>query len=1151
MKKKFLLLTILMIVSAFSYNLYAQEDVTSKYITNASLSSLSGWTAVNFNTPVSGNGTIRIENEDRKSYNTVGYATECYAGWSRLEITNYSLTQTIKLPAGNYTLVNYSFFRYGIAADTDAGKSQAFLKAGNDQVAIKTLGSIQADGYANSQLEGAVAFDSKMYRNTLDFTIPESDTEIEIGLVGTFDLKQSWCIVGKFELIYNDKEATMVAPFDVTGYITNSGFEYRNMNGWTQSLEGYFQTQINDQGFKTGLIYAEKWQSKDKGKLPEGSMSQTISNLPAGYYKLSVNLGGDGTYVDLNGKIANWTEDKDYTVGYVLAENEDLTITAGKTTEGSANWIHFDNFKLYFCGDVAKALTDLIAKKTDYESKLPAAAYAQLVSDVNEYDQNYTDVDELLAAIDAVTALYTDADALATAYAAYLTALERANTAVATTDKIYEQLRDDLSSVIEANNPVAEQTVEAYDNATDALNEAAAAVENSANSYKIIAAGEVPTNSIDGWVTENSNVLQVNTWSTEADGTGMVTPFIENWVYKNNVLGDGKVYYTLSGLKPGEIYYAQALVRAYSEAGNVPNGPNFFINDVVTDMTSEGTSFTFNNMKGYYGTLGGTAVVGEDGTIKLGVVISGANYNWVAFKNVAIQSMDDALQAAIDKVEAYYDKIPAGVKSATQSLVSSLSSPTTPAEYEAAIQTLTEKAEELAAIVLSYEKYLELKAYGNSLAGVESDNPTGMTELSDFIEEVDEDVQSATTQDAIDAAYDSLKDKMVEYANASNPTDGNRFDLTFMLTNPNLEGLPIGQSCDGWASEETDGNSQVMTNDSKTNGTKTAFYEYWSNPAKASGKFALYLTVNLTPGIYNMSCYAFAEDQYTNNTVNGVWFYADETQGSAITSTKLEPANIEFVNTEEHNVKIGLKTTTGNTRNWMGIGYVELYKLPSTKVTELTDADTEAPAAGAYTSITYDRSLLEGLNTLVLPFQTTKEELGENVEAVLEYTGTTTSGDKITLNFSPVETLSPNVPYAIMMTADAPLPEFENKTLIEPTDLTVTDANGMFDFVGTYTCWTKNVDSPIVNGDYVAGATEFKKAKGGNGLKAYRAYLKKAETVDPTNVAFNFDGYVVEGIEAVELLDRMSGEYYNLNGQRVGTPQRGIYIKDGKKIIVK
>ena len=63
--------------------------------------------------------------------------------------------------------------------------------------------------------------------------------------------------------------------------------------------------------------------------------------------------------------------------------------------------------------------------------------------------------------------------------------------------------------------------------------------------------------------------------------------------------------------------------------------------------------------------------------------------------------------------------------------------------------------------------------------------------------------------------------------------------------------------------------------------------------------------------------------------------------------------------------------------------------------------------------------------------------------------------------------------------------------------------------------------------------------------------MKKVADGDPTNVAFNFDGEVITGIEAVELLNRMSGDMYNLNGQKVNRTQRGIYIINGQKVVVK
>ena len=715
-RKLFLLLcTVLTMLGA-----QAQKDVTSTYITNATLSSLDGWTNVNFNTPVQGN-------------NTTGYASECYAGWGSLEKDKYSLTQKITLPAGNYTLVNYSFFRYGLAYNTDASKSLAYLKAGDSQVAVKTLGSISASGYADSQAEGANAFDSKMYRNTLDFTIDADNTEIEIGLVGTFDLKQSWMICGMFELIYNDEEATMDSPFDVTGYLTNPGFEYRDMTGWTLSESGAFGAQSNTSfDNKAGGYYAEKWQAS--GALSDRSMSQTLSDLPAGLYTLSAYAyyDSDGAYISLSDgtdtkttSVTSGSSSK-YSVSFVLAEGKDLTVAAG-IASGTRNWICFDRFSLSFGGDVNAALTTLLNKVSDYDGVIPTAAYSDLQTNVAAYDQTYTDVDELLDAIDAVQALYDAADLLKTPYA-----------------------------TITANLAAAQTLAADYSNVLTMISTVSAGVESS---------------------TEASTIESYNT--------------------------------------------------------------------------------------------------------------------------------------------------------------------------------------QLTTVMSAFEDYLDVKNSAETLAAVESTDTEAQATLSSAISTQDAAVQAATTPDALNTAMETatteIKSAAYTYISAADPTEGNRFDLTFLMTNPDLTGLATWQPADGWASEESDGNSQVMVNASKTvtvdGVTYSYFYEYWSETAKASGNFALYNAVTLPEGTYSMSCYAFAEDQYTSSTVNGVFFYANDTQGSAVTSTQLSEQSISFINDAEQEVKIGLKTlATGNTRNWMGIGYVKLYK----EYTDNTTYPINVNATGAEVVATVD-----------------------------------------------------------------------------------------------------------------------------------------------------------------------------------------------------
>ena len=909
MKRK-LLLAALVVVGCLE--IQAQKDVTSQYITNATLSNgTTGWTVTNKNDgPAQGN-------------NTTGYAMEFYAGWNALNVTSYSALQTITLPAGNYTLVNYSFFRQGQNYNTDSNKSLAKLKAGDNEVSLKTLGSITAAGYANSMAEGANVFDSKMYRNTVDFTIDADNTEIEIGVYGTFDEAKSWCILGMFELIDNGTAATMDAPFDVTGYITNPGFEYRDMTGWTLSGESVIGTQNNSQSFKVGGYYAQTWQPSTSGALAEGSMSQTLTSLPAGYYKLTANLGGNGTYVDLNGKTANWTEDKDYTVGYVLSENEDLTITAGKTAEGTANWIHFDNFKLYFCGDVAAALTTLLGQVDDYDGTIPSAAYSALQADVAAYDQSYSDVDELLAAIADVQELYEAADALVAPYTAWLAA------------------------------------------------------------------------------------------KATADG------------------------YNVEG-----------------------------INSVVSTQST-------------------------------------------------------TVEAATDA---------------------------------ATINTATTT---VAALNTAYASFSALKAKADILVAVNNDNSSANSTLSTAISDQNTAATAATTADAINTATSTLKAAMTTYVGAANPEgNGAQFDCTFLMTNPDLSGFTSWtkvENVDGWYTDQTtEGqNAQVMKNDGVACSKGNAFFEYWSATAAANGEFTLYNKVNLPEGTFAINCYALATaNGVAGATTSAIYFYANDTEGSLISADKLTEAEITFVNNTQQDVKIGLKAKEGNQFRWMGIGYVELYKVPAQTYTVSENEEYDDTQSGAG-DVTLNRTIKVGLNTLVLPFSMTQAEVEEKFgEGSVVYSVSSYENENI--SFASRSGISANEPCLLKATVAGTSYTLADRTITAANTDAPTVNGTNVSMIGTYAA-SADVEKNASN--YVLSSGElYLVTTDGLAISCTRAYIQLADggSAKSRVLTMSFDGEVT-GIAAIEgdNISLETGVIYNLSGQRVVNPTKGIYIVNGKKVLVK
>ena len=93
---------------------------------------------------------------------------------------------------------------------------------------------------------------------------------------------------------------------------------------------------------------------------------------------------------------------------------------------------------------------------------------------------------------------------------------------------------------------------------------------------------------------------------------------------------------------------------------------------------------------------------------------------------------------------------------------------------------------------------------------------------------------------------------------------------------------------------------------------------------------------------------------------------------------------------------------------------------------------------------------------------------------------------------------------------------------------------------------------------YVVSANEgiFKKAPATLNMPVHKAYAKIAGVPAGAKVMFAFDDDNTEitGIENINSSDATAddnGAYYNLNGQRIGKPQHGVYIHNGKKIIIK
>lgn len=504
----------------------------------------------------------------------------------------------------------------------------------------------------------------------------------------------------------------------------------------------------------------------------------------------------------------------------------------------------------------------------------------------------------------------------------------------------------------------------------------------------------------------------------------------------------------------------------------------------------------------------------------------------------------------------------------------------TAAEVAAATEALTQATATAATFVEPYTAYLELKPYADALVAAPTDNATAQGTLSTAITTAATDIETAADATTAAAVNTDLRTAMDTYVAAANPTDETQpFNLTYKFTNPNLEGLPTWTGAAGWYTEQPDGNSQVMTNDAATSedGTKTAFYEYWSYTAKSNNLFTLYQPVTLPEGTYSMSCYAFAkqqDDPANTGDVVGIYFYANDTQGSAVSTDRLSAKTIEFVNATEQEVKIGLKAINPNSYNWMGIGYLELYKIPAATIVLDPDDPMIAKGTEGYEAdfvgydyklekagdVTLIRPIKEGLNTLVLPFSMTQAEVeaifgeGSKISILKEYNSETES-----LRFTRQDGVVANRPCLLKATqaiAEGTDILIEGRTLVSCESglpsYTVTGAT----MYGTYAAQT----TVPVNSFYVQNS-ELVYAEEGASLESWvnmtRAYITlEGWTPDPSgakSLNIIFDDEEATGIATLEngKLNIRTGKAYDLSGREVKNPTKGLYIIDGKKVFLK
>jgi hypothetical protein len=219
---------------------------------------------------------------------------------------------------------------------------------------------------------------------------------------------------------------------------------------------------------------------------------------------------------------------------------------------------------------------------------------------------------------------------------------------------------------------------------------------------------------------------------------------------------------------------------------------------------------------------------------------------------------------------------------------------------------------------------------------------------------------------------------------------------------------------------------------------------------------------------------------------------------------------------------------------------------------ELNETSATAPEEKAITDVTLNRTFnADRWNPVCLPFAITAEQItewfGEDSE-VAEYIGDEESNGNVTVKFrKKTDGMNANTPYLLFPKKNVTVSKFPAVEII--TSDKPKSEGTIFDFVGTYTNQPKGL-SEIQKGDYIVSGGIFKKASGGNAIKAFRAYLRQRDVSNAKTVSMLFEDETT-GISELKDNVVMPTVYYNLQGRRVANPSKGIYIVNGKKVIIK
>jgi hypothetical protein len=797
-------------------------------------------------------------------------------------------------------------------------------------------------------------------------------------------------------------------------------------------------------------------------------------------------------------------------------------------------------------------------------------------------------------------------------YNALSTAMTNANTSV-TAYANAKAYFDEAATVLANTNVYTATAYATYYTEPKAKYDAGTLTIEEANALNIMGGWHV-ANTIDdillsAWTiggeqcTNYDKSLYINTWSTEgnSDGSNFKTPFFEYWVGSGN-LAANTIQGEVTGLIPDGLYKVDVWARLQKSGSDfADNGITLQVGEgTALDLTKAAQIGSTNRYANVF-TASGTADADGKLTVKI-VVAENSGCSWLSFKDVKYAELEDEriplanqLATAVAEAKSLSTTlvIPEPAKTVLFNVADkyqdfTYTSLETAAKFTAAITEVNSAIATAQSMVVPYAAWKVLKSQADALVAVSTNDTEENATLASAISAQNTNVEAATTAEAISSATTTLKGTMVTYVTTAQPINDECFDLTFMIVNPHFtEGDAVNPT--GWTATYPEAPQgqwggarelRLSTHNFEAYHKQFTLSQTIANLKKGTYKvtlqgFARHDDVNVTdktnlfcgpvsqpikeiseeysttslisgkPAMGDNNGEAEKDGKYRPNGMSASYYYFQEINPA--TSQPFYTSEVQTLMKEDGNLTIGFKCETWS--DWVIWDNFHLYYYGSAIAVTID----ENAAGSVYdddienANITLKRTFSAGnWNTIALPFDLsdaeTKAAFGS--DAVVATCTETANGNNsdIAFNKAANAAITANTPVLLKTSTSESTFTFNGKT-IKAGEAKQEGTN--FDFVGTYAATTT-----IAEGDYFIGSNQLWKSAGATTIKGTRAYLK-AKTAGARIANFLIDGDEATGIQTVNAKAQKSEKLYNMNGQEVKKAAKGLYIKNGKKMVVK